>query len=46
MAGGVPELDLFPGHARLCNAGPVTWLSHYCVFAGARHAEVRVVLPD
>jgi len=38
--------DPFPDHARLRDAGPVAWLSHYGIYAVGRHAEARAVLQD
>ncbi len=36
----------FPDHERLREAGPVSWLTRYDIYAVARHAEVRTVLQD
>ncbi len=38
--------DPYPDHERLREAGPVTWLSRYGIYAVARHAEVRAVFAD
>jgi len=40
-----PENPL-PDHARLRDAGPVAWLSHYGIYAVGRHAEARTMLQD
>jgi cytochrome P450 len=56
-AGGVPSLDIDPfsdgflsdpyaHYHALRDAGPVTWLSRYGVFAMARHHEVSTALKD
>ena len=39
-------LDPYPGHERLREAGPVTWIPKYGIYAAAQHEPVRALFAD